>query len=254
MNIKEVFRGIGFNLQILYNLKHIFKGKISFGEFIFLFCQDMSYFARLFRYKLIGVDIARGRYAREAIKMNSQNSGYMETRAFMVKGLLKNFSITPEDKIFDYGSGKGFALILFSKYPFGEIGGVELVKELHDAAVKNFSRLKLNHVKSYNEDATKFEKIDQFNYFYVYNPFMKQIFEAVIQQIANSLSRNPRKIIFIYNRPVEKDFLINSGLFPYYKEIPFVSLYKSKFVQKLAFKRYKNRSVVIFSNEPLDML
>jgi len=126
---------------------------------------------------------------------------------------MKYFTIHDTDKLLDYGSGKGFAMIFFSKYPFSEIGGVELMPEMHNIAGRNFNRKTLPHLKSYNADAAMFEDIDRYNFFYFYNPFKGEVLKKVLENIKTSLKRSPRTIIVIYHNPVARDIFKNAGIF-----------------------------------------
>lgn len=60
----------------------------------------------------------------------------------------------------------------------------------------------------YNEDASSFSDIDEYDYFYLYNPFRGKIMVDFINELLESQKRNKRTITVIYSNPTcEKDFL-----------------------------------------------
>ena len=146
---------------------------------------------------------------------NQNHVPYQPAYTWHLKRFMKCFDIKSSDKLFDYGSGKGGAMIFFSQYPFSEIGGVEYDENLHHVAENNFKLKGLNHLKSHNGDATTFADIDQYTYFFLFNPFLGEVMELTIEQIRKSLVRNPRKITVLYQNPQEHELFVNSNLFPY---------------------------------------
>lgn len=51
--------------------------------------------------------------------------------------------LTKEDAIFDFGCGKGGAMLTFLDYGFTKAGGVEFSKQLYSEANENFNKLKI---------------------------------------------------------------------------------------------------------------
>ena len=60
-------------------------------------------------------------------------------------------------------------------------------------------------------DAALFQELDDFNYFYIANPFDDTIMKPFLQNIKTSVSRKPRKIYIIYFNPLQHDMLISEG-------------------------------------------
>jgi precorrin-6B methylase 2 len=119
----------------------------------------------------------------------------------------------PSDAILDYGSGKGGVLAQLSKYPFRRIAGIELSQILVDISKANFKKLGLNHLEIIHSDATTFTEIDDFNYFYFFNPFQGRVFERVFENIIASMDRNPRQVTLIYYHPRCHDLIQKTGRF-----------------------------------------
>lgn len=115
-----------------------------------------------------------------------------------------HFHPSSEDAIFDYGFGKGGALVSFADYGFSRWGGVEFDKELAAVCFDNMSKLGFNSDNIVNliiDDARCVEKdLDAYNWFYFFDPFDPEIFENCIQNIARSKDRNNRtvNVISIY--------------------------------------------------------
>jgi len=123
--------------------------------------------------------------------------------------LLEQIHINQEDCILDIGSAKGSALKYFIKFPFKNAHGLELSKNLVNICRKNFSILKKDNVKVFNINATEFKGYNNYNFFYLYNPFPSQIMIKILNQIKLQIN-NEKEIIIIYNNPVSHDILIKN--------------------------------------------
>jgi len=60
-------------------------------------------------------------------------------------------------------------------------------------------------------DAMIYDDYDEYNYFYMYNPFGGEIIQNVIQSINNSITKIPRDVHVIYCNPVYGDMFIQAG-------------------------------------------
>ena len=134
--------------------------------------------------------------------------------------VLEQFSFDSEDSVFDFGCGKGGALILFEKYGLKQYGGVEYDKQLYSVLCDNFDKLGLNKALLINGDARLITtELDQYNYFFMYNPFQGETFSQVIYNIEKSWYRNIRRIVLIYSGPYCHNEVIKHGLFKLTKKI-----------------------------------
>lgn len=127
--------------------------------------------------------------------------------------------LSKEDAIFDFGCGKGGAMLTFLDYGFSKVGGVEFTESLYSEASKNFIKLKLDscekeEVELFHNDAAKIVyELDKYNWFYFFDPFERQIFEPVISNICDSYQRKPRKLNLIYINPRYHDVIEKCGVF-----------------------------------------
>jgi hypothetical protein len=189
-------------------------------RWLILLTKNTKKYISQIQYKIIsyfsGIDITLDP-VNNATLINKEYAGYQHSYTYYIKRIMNCFEITMADNIFDYGSGKGGILIFFSKYNFGRIEGIELMAKLDEIAKRNIENKKLKNLKTYNMDATKYENIDSYNYFYFYNPFTGDTLESVVEQIRQSLIRQKRKVIIIYQNPQGKELFIKSGIFPYIK-------------------------------------
>ena len=148
-----------------------------------------------------------------------------------LKNVLKNIGINKKDSILDIGSAKGSALKTMLDFPFQNIDGIEISPELVEIAKRNFQKLKTNKVEIFNENASCFMGYNNYNYFYLYNPFPEIILKKVFNQMNKQIMG--KEIFIIYNNPVCHDLLINSK-FLLVKQFPDawnngINLYKKSF-------------------------
>lgn len=108
----------------------------------------------------------------------------------------------------DIGSGKGRMLLIAADYPFKRIEGIELRKDLHDAAVNNVRRYRNFKAKitrptieCINEDATSYEFPGGNLVLYFFNPFNEEIMQKILDRLDASLLQNPRDVILIMLYP-----------------------------------------------------
>lgn len=119
-------------------------------------------------------------------------------------------NINQDDAVIDIGCGKGGMLKIFSDYRFGEVAGLDFLKELCDIANENMRALNID-VKIINADAVEYDDYDRYNYIYMYNPFGKEIMEKVVSNLSKSLTRNPREMHVIYANPVHGNLFLANG-------------------------------------------
>lgn len=131
---------------------------------------------------------------------------------------------------FDFGCGKGTALLYAHLYGVRKLGGVELVKKVYDSAMSNLRELGIK-ADIINGNAMECG-IDEYNCFFFYNPFRGKTFEKVIGRIEESFRRVPRNIYLIYGNPFEHKTVVKNGLFSLHKQLvvdlydPLMNIYK----------------------------
>lgn len=130
-----------------------------------------------------------------------------------------HFHPKESDAIFDFGCGKGGAMLTFLDYGFKNVGGVEYEDGLYEVAVDNYKKLDLLNSEDINvellhADASKLEKeLDKYNFFYYFDPFEESIFVPTIQHICESYERKPRHITVICINPTYCTQILETGKF-----------------------------------------
>jgi tRNA1(Val) A37 N6-methylase TrmN6 len=160
---------------------------------------------------------------------------YAHSGGINLENVLNRLNITKEDAIVDFGSGKGGVLITFAKYPFSKITGVELLPELVAIAEQNFKILKISNVTMVVSDASEFSDLDDYNYFYFYSPFPRNVMAAVLHNIQSSLLKKPRFVHLIYCNPEFHDILESAS--PFHKTEEF-------------YHHQLNHPIYVYTNQP----
>ena len=60
-------------------------------------------------------------------------------------------------------------------------------------------------------DAALFDSYDDYNYFYLYNPFYANIMSPFIRHLKDNVTKSPRTIRVLYLHPVLHEMFINEG-------------------------------------------
>lgn len=141
---------------------------------------------------------------------------YVPTTASVIYDILRTLPVQPRKSVFvDMGSGKGRALLVASEFPFARIVGIELSENLHRIAQDNIKRY-----KPAAQQCTTFDlrRMDALDYAYgdeplvlfLFDPFGRDIFEAVIANLETSLTAKPRDAYVVYVYPQYEDVLERS--------------------------------------------
>ena len=113
---------------------------------------------------------------------------------------------------FDFGSGKGHALILAARHPFKRIGGVELSPRVHAVCQQNLKRHGLNSVELFHCNAKTLEReLDEYDLFFLFNPFPPEVLSDVAHNLIASVGREHRQITIIYQNPMFHNELRKAG-------------------------------------------
>lgn len=125
----------------------------------------------------------------------------------------------PFNHFLDIGCGKGRALCVAAHNGFGKLTGIDLSKDLCNAAVKNLeaTREKFPSLvfKVINNDAFYFDIPDDADCIFMFNPFDEIIMSGVVKNIMTSLEENPRTMTILYVNPLHKELFSSVG----FKEI-----------------------------------
>lgn len=124
-----------------------------------------------------------------------------------------------DDAIFDFGCGKGGAMLTFLDYGFQKVGGVEFETQIYEELISNFRKLDIDLDKNKNiscmhgDAAAVKTELDDYNWFYYFDPFQESIFRKTIDNICESLKRKPRKVHIININPKYHYVITGSGCF-----------------------------------------
>lgn len=206
--VEKILGKIGYAKGInLFNLKELFLGADTrVGQIGLLEWLEK-------KYKL---NFTRLIYAGEENK-DAMNSS--PTRQIGLKKVMNNLQINDNDALFDMGAGLGSALLLFRYYGFKKVKGIELFKDIYDSAQKNISLLGIDNIEIINADASTYTDLDDYNYFFFYNPFQGVTFEKAIKNIENSYKKERRKITIIYANPYCHKYIVKNQIFKLKEQI-----------------------------------
>ena len=148
---------------------------------------------------------------------NKDSHGYALTPKEAFDQAISHLQIGKMDNFLDIGSGKGGVPVYASEYNFGKISGIEVEEFLYLIAVKNLKLLGLDkRIDLYFEDALKFDKYQQFNIFYLFNPFSYDVYRQVLDRIIDSLddpSRLNKNVALICYGDSDYLYIKQSGVF-----------------------------------------
>jgi hypothetical protein len=143
---------------------------------------------------------------------------YSNVDRVWLQRVLAPLGIKKTDAIVDFGSGKGGALITLADYPFSKIAGVEISAELIRVAERNLNLLRIRNVDMVCCDARDFTDIDEYNYFYFFNPFPCSVMKDVLENIKRSILRKSRRVTVLYLYPVCDSTVMEAGIFEKFSE------------------------------------
>ena len=81
---------------------------------------------------------------------------------------IQKLNVNSNDSILDIGSGRGYALTIFHKFPFKKITGIEINDEDVGISKQNLDILNLKSINIIHDDIFNFTEWDNYNYFYFY--------------------------------------------------------------------------------------
>lgn len=107
-----------------------------------------------------------------------------------------------EDVFLDMGCGMGRPLVIAAQYPFRRILGVEISAELCAVASKNIARIRdrarCQDIGVIHADATHYTIPDDVTVIFFANPFRGETLHKVVENVRQSLLRNPRLLKIVY--------------------------------------------------------
>lgn len=167
---------------------------------------------------------------KRAFTQGEHAHGYVPTdfRIFL-EGFQKYELDVQKDAVLDIGCGKGSGVIALYNMGFRKIGAVEYTKEIFNTMKKNLELLDINFIEVDNDgtnkasmnkvlcyctDASQLEKeLDQYNWFFLFNPFSLEIMKKVLDHICGSIKTCPRKVYIFYVEPIGHRLIMETGVF-----------------------------------------
>ena len=142
--------------------------------------------------------------------------GYVATDWRILRKLFPIGSLSTNDVLLEYGSGKGRVVVwVASRFPLRRVIGLELNPDLVAAARANLERWRgprrCSDVVLECADASAFEVPDDVTVVYMFNPFMGDVFAQVVAKMSESLRRRPRQLRVIYFYPIMHNVLVEAG-------------------------------------------
>ena len=186
--------------------------------------MEYSHYERLFNIKTTG--------EQQGFYESHHYNRYEATSYFALETLFKEYTLSSNDCIVDFGCGIGRLSFYINYYYNCKITGIEMNNNYFDICINN----KKNYLKNYNKEKNKIEFLNIFaekykisstdNKFYFFNPFSVQLFMKVINNILISLEKSPRDIDLILYYPSDEYiyYLENYTGFLLYKEIELPNL------------------------------
>jgi SAM-dependent methyltransferase len=133
-----------------------------------------------------------------------------------LRSALRGIEIGPDDGFVDIGCGKGRVLLQATRRPFGRVLGVEYSPQLAEQArqlVANAKRQRCRSVEVIVADATRWEVPDDITVAYAYNALSGESLQQMLDRLAESVERSPRRLFFVYANPEhEKEVLAHPAL------------------------------------------
>ena len=121
-----------------------------------------------------------------------------------LKRALDGLEIGPDDVFVDIGCGKGRVVAQAVRRPFRRVIGVELAPELAEQAralVARQRRRRCGSVEILSADATTWSLPDDVTIVYAYNALSGDSLRAMLDRIAESAARAPRRLRYVYVNP-----------------------------------------------------
>lgn len=116
----------------------------------------------------------------------------------------------------DFGSGKGLAVMLASKYPFKHVFGVEMTPRLHEIAESNTQKFRAHNPRATPMtlscgDAMQFVLPEGNLVAYLYNPFDAVLMAKFLSSMIDAAA--DRQLLVVYVNPLHRVFFDRDSAF-----------------------------------------
>ena len=167
---------------------------------------------------------------RDDSQSNFVNYPYEATPYSVLEVLSNSGYITKQDKLVDFGCGKGRVDFYLAYYNKATCLGVEYDPRLYNSAMENHKRaISKNRVSFININASDYIIDDDVTCCYFFNPFSIQVLKDVIKNLKKSIERNYREIKLFFYYPSDEylDLLSNIGTIHHIEDLDCKYLFKN---------------------------
>lgn len=174
------------------------------GAFVLLGTIKHRFLERYYEWRL-GIKTS-GFITLSSMHDTKTNFGYEPVDYQSMKKILKKLDIGNGQHVFiDFGSGMGRAVFMAAMYPFHRVIGVELSDKLNSIAKDNLKKVKrrlvCKDVQIIAKDACHYEIPLDATVIFFFSPFGDESISKVMNNIHNSLTLAPRKLMVVFCNP-----------------------------------------------------
>ncbi len=160
-----------------------------------------------------GIETSSPYNYKDNISLYRDGYDYQPTPYHELEKMVDYLKLNSDDVCVDLGCGKGRVVFFLAAQRLKKVIGIEIVEELIKIARKNLDKSAIRNgtpIEIIHADAAKFISEDG-TVFFMFNPFGHKTLASVIDNIKETLARNPRKIRIVYHNPVERKLLDREG-------------------------------------------
>lgn len=162
-----------------------------------------------------GVDFSGWGFLEDRGIEREERTPYGYSPWLPIHAALRRLEPGPGDVFVDLGCGKGQALLVAARLPFGRAIGVEIAPDwCHDARVnveRARPRLACADVRVDNADALDWPIPEDLSVVYMYCPFTGDLFRRALHRLMDARDARPRRMRLVYNYPWEHNAVIATG-------------------------------------------
>ena len=141
---------------------------------------------------------------------DGENYPYEPTPYSVLERLAQSGYLKRENKLVDYGCGKGRVSIFLASRVRCRVIGIDYQEDLIRVAQENLIRSRAKGITFLHAAAEQYELRDE-DCFFFFNPFSEVILKRVIDQILWSWYENPRKMQLFFYYPTDEDVALLTG-------------------------------------------
>jgi precorrin-6B methylase 2 len=142
---------------------------------------------------------------------------YQPSHWLPMRWAFRKLRLGPDDVFVEIGCGKGRVVCEAARHPLARVIGVEISPRLVELARANVERgrgrFRCQDIEIVTADATGWAIPDDMTVAYLNYPFVGDTFRRVIDNIDESIVRNPREVRLVYMCPALEDYILHTTHF-----------------------------------------